>query len=73
MEYIRVNVAKEFPELWKTYTSRLQRGEIVGINSFNNFLKKENINGFSSAGVGGTLGTAQIREDHLMWMKLKWQ
>ena len=71
MEYIKVNVAKEFPKLWKNYTSHLQQCEIVGINSFNNFLKKENINGFSAA--GENLGTARIRADHYMWMKLKWQ
>jgi len=71
MEYIRVNIKRELPGLWKKYESTLRRGEIVGSNSFNNFLKDENINGFSAA--GKVLGTAQIRTDHYMWMKLRWQ
>lgn len=71
MEYIKINIRHQFPDLWKKYESTLSRGEIVGSNSFNNFLKDENINGF--AVTQGVIGNAQIRTDNLMWIKLKWQ
>ena len=76
MDYIKsniisVNIPREFPRLWETYVRRMRRCEVMGINSFNNFLKDENIHGFSEP--GKILGTALLREDHYMWIKLKWQ
>ena len=71
MEYIKVNIRHEFPDLWKKYESTRRIGGIIGSNSFNNFLKDENINGFCV--YKDLLGHAQIREDYYMWMKLKWQ
>lgn len=68
-DYVVVNVANEFPALWKEFIDQNQNG-FIGADKFNNFLKEKNINGFARH--GENLGYAQIRREHLMWMKLKY-
>jgi len=72
LDYITVDVKKEFPELWKEYARRMEKNEIIGSNSFNNFLKDKQINGFAKPLT--TIGIeAQVRRDQLMWLKLKYE
>lgn len=70
LDYVTIDVREQFPELWKEYAERMEKCEIIGSNSFNNFLKDKQINGFATH--GSSLGYAKIRHDHLMWMKLKY-
>lgn len=69
LDYVDVQVISEFPELWQEFLSETEYG-LIGSNKFNDFLKSKNINGFATH--GSSLGYAQIRHDHLMWMKLKY-
>jgi hypothetical protein len=69
-EYVTVNVIEEFPALWEEYQTYMGKNEIIGPNSFNNFLKHKQINGFVK--YGERIGTAQIRHEHLMWLKLQY-
>ncbi len=72
LDYVTINVREQFPELWKEYANlRMGKGKITGSSSFNNFLKDKQINGFVNP--ASWLGEVQIRKDHLMWLKLKYQ
>lgn len=68
-DYVTVNIAIEFPDLWKEYKKTVGNG-IAGSSSFNDFLKHKQISGFAK--FGGSLAEAHIRRDHLMWLKLKY-
>lgn len=72
LNYIRVNVREEFPSLWSEFGEYVTKNRIgiVGSNSFNNFLKQNQINGFAK--FGEDIGHALIRKDHLIWLKLKY-
>lgn len=68
LDYVVINVANEFPALWKEYV--MAKNGIIGSSSFNNFLKHKQINGFAK--FGGPVAQAHIRHDHYMWLKLKY-
>ena len=69
--YVTINVREQFPELWQEYGRRMEKGEIIESNSFNNFLKDRQINGFAKPLT--TIGEVQIRRDHYVWLKLKYE
>lgn len=71
IDYVKINIKKELPDLWEYYKSNLTINEMIGSNSFNNFLKREKINGY--AVTHDILGTAFVRTDHYVWIKLKYQ
>jgi hypothetical protein len=71
LDYVTINVREQFPELWKEYAERMEKCEIIGSNSFNNFLKDRQINGFAKPLT--TIGEAQVRRDHYVWLKLKYE
>lgn len=68
LDYVDVQVISEFPELWQEFLTETKY-TIAGSNKFNTFLKSKNINGFATH--GSSLGYAKIRQDHLMWLRLK--
>jgi hypothetical protein len=70
LDYVKVNVHQEFPTLWQEYLNG-EKSNIIGIDKFNNFLKKKNINAFAKPGYW--IGQAEIRHDHYVWLKLKYQ
>lgn len=69
LDYVVINVANEFPALWKEFIDQNQNS-LIGSSKFNNFLKSKNINGFAK--FGGPVAQAHIRHDHYMWLKLKY-
>jgi hypothetical protein len=71
LDYLTIDVREQFPELWKEYAERMEKCEIIGSNSFNNFLKDKQINGFAKPLT--TIGEAQVRRDHYVWLKLKYE
>jgi hypothetical protein len=71
LDYVTINVREQFPELWQEYGRRMEKGEIIESNSFNNFLKDRQINGFANPLT--TIGEVQIRRDHYVWLKLKYE
>lgn len=69
LDYVTINVREQFPELWQEYNLRMGKDKIS--SSFDNFLKDKQINGFVNP--ASRLGEAQVRRDHLMWLKLKYE
>lgn len=71
LDYVTINVREQFPELWQEYAKCMEKGKMIGSNSFNNFLKDRQINGFAKPLT--TIGEAQVRRDHYVWLKLKYE
>jgi hypothetical protein len=70
LDYITVNVTEEFPALWKEFVGTNKYYGLMGSRMFNDFLKSKNINAFAKP--HNYIGEAQIRQDHLMWMRIKY-